>query len=415
MPKLLGFKIQNYRGLKDISVGQVGFNEGTPLPPLAVFIGRNGSGKSTLLDAFGFLSDCLREGVQSACDKPNRGGFQNLRTRGFRGPISFSIYFRQSETERPITYEVSINEDRNGVPGVVKEVLRQRRAGQKYGQPFPFLYVEEGVGKVWSGKTELSSDEVPTIPKKNEKSDRRIIELSNVNQLAIGSLGQLKEHPRISKFREFMSDWYLSYFVPDAARTLSPSGAQKYIDRSGSNVANVLQFLFRNHKKELEKLSSVLSKQIPGVEKIGFEETQDRRILVRFNEAGFQDPTYQMNMSDGTLKLFAYLLMLYSPERHSLIGIEEPENGLYHKAQEELGRIMTQTAYDTANMSQTIITTHSPYFVGSLQPESVWILKKGTKGLVQAQKCTEIRGVEQLIAQGLPLGNLWYSNHLDEE
>ncbi|HVR07492.1 MAG TPA: AAA family ATPase, partial [Thermoanaerobaculia bacterium] len=82
-------KIQNYRSLANVSLGQIGYGREEQLPSLSCFIGPNGCGKSTLLDAFGFMADCLREGVEAACDKPQRGGFSKLRTQGKVDAIRF--------------------------------------------------------------------------------------------------------------------------------------------------------------------------------------------------------------------------------------------------------------------------------------------------------------------------------------
>ena len=60
------------------------------------------------------------------------------------------------------------------------------------------------------------------------------------------------------------------------------------------------------------------------------------RLLLRFNDRGFEDPFYAQQMSDGTLKLFAYLLLMEDPNPPPFICIEEPENGLYHKLLEVL-------------------------------------------------------------------------------
>ena len=43
-----------------------------------------------------------------------------------------------------------------------------------------------------------------------------IIELQDKRKLGIATLGALKQHPRISSFRQFIEGWYLSYFTPDA-------------------------------------------------------------------------------------------------------------------------------------------------------------------------------------------------------
>ena len=61
MAKIEGFRIKNFRALKDITLGRLwNQQKNEPLTPLTAVIGKNGVGKSTIFDAFGFLSDCLR-------------------------------------------------------------------------------------------------------------------------------------------------------------------------------------------------------------------------------------------------------------------------------------------------------------------------------------------------------------------
>jgi len=76
MAKIEGLKIKNFKVLKEITLGRL-WNEQTskPLSPMTAVIGKNGVGKSTLFDAFGFLADCLKVGVEEACDLRERGGF----------------------------------------------------------------------------------------------------------------------------------------------------------------------------------------------------------------------------------------------------------------------------------------------------------------------------------------------------
>jgi AAA15 family ATPase/GTPase len=112
LPLLEGIGIENYRGLKDVSFGKTFENrEAIPLPRLMAFIGPNGSGKSSLMDAFGFIGDCLRSGVEEACEQPHRGGFARLRTRGVEEAIRFELYYRQESSARPISYTLAIKLD----------------------------------------------------------------------------------------------------------------------------------------------------------------------------------------------------------------------------------------------------------------------------------------------------------------
>ena len=79
-----------------------------------------------------------------------------------------------------------------------------------------------------------------------------------------------------------------------------------------------------------------IAEKIPGIHKIDTERTNDGRLLLRFNDKGFQEPFYAQQVSDGTLKVFAYLLLLEDPTPPPFLCIEEPENGLYHKLLETL-------------------------------------------------------------------------------
>lgn len=147
-----GFRVQNYRALRDITLGRLSGGEGEPLTPFTAVIGRNGVGKSSLFDAFGFVADCLATDVETACDMKQRGGFERLRTKGMDQPIRFEIYYREAANERPITYELSIDLDQRGRPFVQSEWLKQRRKGQKHGRPYPFLRLDHGKGLVWAGE-----------------------------------------------------------------------------------------------------------------------------------------------------------------------------------------------------------------------------------------------------------------------
>ena len=118
-------------------------------------------------------------------------------------------------------------------------------------------------------------------------------------------------------------------------------------------------------------------------------------------------------MSDGTLKVFAYLLLMEDPEPPPFIGIEEPENGLYHKLLEALAREFRSHATGKKGAPQIFITTHQPYFVDALSPKEVWILEKDAAGYSTLRRAADIELVRNMVAQGLPLGDLGCSDYLD--
>ena len=118
-------------------------------------------------------------------------------------------------------------------------------------------------------------------------------------------------------------------------------------------------------------------------------------------------------MSDGTLKLFAYLLLLEDPTPPPFLCIEEPENGLYHKLLETLTREFRDHAARHQGGSQVFITTHQPYLVDALDVNEVWILEKGADGFSTIRRASDDPLVKNLVEEELPLGGLWFSDYLD--
>lgn len=427
MARIEGFRIKNFRSLRDITLGKLwNLQNAKPLTPMTAVIGKNGVGKSSLFDAFGFLADCLRVGVEEACDLRGRGGFQRIRSQGENGLIEFAVYYKEDGNARPITYEMAVGVDTKDRPYVQKERLRQRRKDQKHGWPFSFLLMNDGKGIAWKGNEggrQIKEDEqvdlpglVESIKKGNDKAESKeteIVELEDKRKLGIATLGSLKQHPRISAFRRFIEGWYLSYFAPDAARSLPLAGPQKHLNIHGDNLSNVVQYMEREHPKKFQSILDRITSKIPGINKIDTDKTADGRLLLRFNDKGFKDPFYSQQMSDGTLKVFAYLLMLEDPSPPPFLCIEEPENGLYHKLLEALAKEFRTHATGQKGGSQIFITTHQPYFVDALLPEEVWILEKDNNGFSTIKRASDDKTVNNMVAEGLPLGGLWYSDYLD--
>lgn len=424
MAKIEGFRVRNFSVLKDVTLGRLWNQQhDQPLTAITAVIGKNGVGKSALFDAFGFLADALRLGVEEAGDARGRGGFERMRTQGKTGPIEFEIYYRERGNARPITYEIAIEADGFGRPYVLRERLRQRRRNQRDGRPFSFLWLEKGTGIAWKGEREgrqideeMEQLEISTFIESmtsEESSATEIIELEDRRRLGIATLGALKQHPRISAFRQFIEGWYLSYFTPDAARSLPLAGPQQHLNVHGDNLGNVVQFMQREHPLRFQAILKKITTKIPGIDQIDTEKTSDGRLLLRFNDKSFSEPFYAQQMSDGTLKLFAYLLLLEDPAPPLFLCIEEPENGLYHKLLETLANEFREHASGRRGGSQVFVTTHQPYFVNALDPQEVWILDKGPDGLATIRRASDEPIVNNMAAEGLPLGSLWYSDYLD--
>ncbi|MFN7920485.1 MAG: AAA family ATPase [Bryobacteraceae bacterium] len=396
MPRILGFRVQNYRVLRDVTIGHTQRRpDSAALTPLAAVIGKNGTGKSTLFDALGFLKDCLDHGVEAACEMKSRGGFGKLRSAGTAEPVSLAVSFAQSERSRPFLYQIMVTLDQAGRPFVALEQLAQHLAGERFRL---LLHRVEGHTSAWLG----------------QKDRRSQVRLADSRRLGIAALGLLRDHPEIAKFRRYLEGWHLSYFTPDAARSLSMAGPQKHLNVHGDNLGNVVEFMQRQHPDRFKGILSRIAKRIPGIKKIDTKRTDDGRLLLRFNDRGFEDPFYAQQVSDGTLKVFAYLLLLEDPDPPSFLCIEEPENGLYHRLLETLAREFREHSANKGG-PQIFVTTHQPYFVDALDPSEVWLLEKGKDGFATIRRAADDPVVAGLAKEGVPLGSLWYSQYLDKD
>lgn len=384
VPRIEELSVKNFRALKDIQLKKI--------TPFTVFLGPNGSGKSTVFDVFAFLSECFSVGLRKAWDK--RGRFKELRSRGSDGPIVFELKYREKPNSPLITYHLSIEEGLKG-PFVKEEWLQWRR--KQRGQPFKFLDFKEGSGRVVTG-------EMP------DEQDERIEErLDSSEMIATNTLGQLAKNPRVSALRRFITGWYLSYLTADNTRTVPESGPQERLSATGDNLPNVIQYLREQHEKRLEDILITLSRRVPRLEKVDAELMPDGRLLLQIKDAPFEKPIMAKFASDGTLKMLAYLTVLYDPEPPQLVGIEEPENHLHPRLLPELA----EECRNASEHTQLMVTTHSPFFVNGLKAEELWVLYRDRNGYTQAKRASDMRGVKEFMNEGALLGELWMEGHFE--
>ena len=384
IPRIEYLKVQNYRALHNLELKN--------LTPLTVFLGPNGSGKSTIFDVFAFLSECFTESLRKAWDR--RGRFRELRTRDSEGCIIIELKYRETSDSSLITYHLAIDEENNR-PFIAEEWLHWRRG--QYGKPFRFLDFKKGEGQVISGESP------------DEEGERITEQLASSELLAVNTLGQFTKHPRVSALRRFITGWYLSYLTADHTRGLPEAGAQERLSPTGDNLPNVIQYLKEQHPQRLEQILKTLSVRIPRLEKVEASIMQDGRLLLEIKDAPFSHPILAKFASDGTLKLLAYLIVLFDPNPPQLVGIEEPENHLHPRLLPQLAEECRSASANT----QLMVTTHSPFFVDSLKPEELWVLYRDEKGFTQAKRTADMQGVKQFMEHGALLGSLWMEDFFD--
>jgi predicted ATPase len=371
-------RVENYRALKSIELKDI--------TPLTVLLGPNGSGKSTVFDVFNFLSECFQFGLRHAWDR--RGRARELKTRGQDGPIVVELKYRERPGQPIITYHLALDELGRG-PVVVEEWLQWKRGS--HGRPFRFLEYHQGQGSATSG-------DMP------DQDDRRIpTPLRSADLIAVNTLGQFAEHPRVAALREFITDWYVSYLSIDDTRGQPEAGPQERLSKTGDNLPNVIQFLKEQHSKRLDQIFKTLQRRVPRLERVDADPMPDGRLLLQIKDAPFERPVLSRFASDGTLKMLAYLIVLYNPEPPRFIGIEEPENFLHPRLLPELA----EECRAASERSQLLVTTHSPFFLNGIRPKEIRVLHRDESGYTQAVRASDIQGITEFVNSGASMGHLW--------
>ena len=364
---------------------------------MCVFLGANGSGKSTLFEVFGFLSDALKSNVKTALNK--RGGFKEVYSRNGSGDIEIEIKFRNPESEgkkQPlITYELSVGQNAMNQPIVTSEILSYRRG--QWGRPYRFLEFSHGKGNAIINENEFESAKQEFEEKREEQT------LDSPDILAIKGLGQFQKFQAINSFRRLLDNWYVSNFQIQAAQNIEDTGLSEHLSTSGDNLAQVTKFIYENYPSTFQSILDKMKQRVPGIDKVEATETIDGRIVLQFSDGSFKDPFISRFVSDGTIKMFAYLVLLNDPKPHPLLCIEEPENYLHPELLLELAEEFREYAN---RGGQVFISSHSPDFVSALElDELFWLCKE--RGYTIIKRAKDDEAIKNLYIEGDKLGYLW--------
>ena len=374
-------EIRNYRAFKSAVFSDVS--------QLSVLIGANGSGKSTFFDVILFLKDALQGTVKSAVTR--RGGFREIVSRGQHGPISITIKFR-TKNRRLATYILEISHH-DGQVFIEKEILRYRRGSR--GRPWHFVDFSNGKG--------LAITNESVYGQAGAQEEREEFELGDPSTLAIKGLGQFAGFPIVSEFRNMIEHWHISNFHISEARKISDFGYSEHLSSSGDNIAQAAKFMYDNHRGNFNKILDNLRNRVPGVQNVEARTTEDGRLILRFQDEFFSDPFVTKYVSDGTIKMFAYLILLNDPNPHPLLAIEEPENQLYPSLLEPL--IEEFRGY-AASGGQVFVSTHSSEFLSGADLSEIYVLKK-VKGFSSVYRPKDSNEIRSLIALGERPSSLW--------
>ena len=383
---------KGYKSLDDVEVR---------LPPLAVLFGPNAAGKSNFLDALQLLSKLgTSRTLKEAFDPPYRGkplesftvgeggirglvererlvfsieadlhlsdavvGSVNRQIRDMRRPSGDATSAQAGKAparvrERDLRYRIEIEMlPGSGVLRVTDEYLAALNAnGEPTGKRRPF--VERQGEKI---HLRLEGQAHPTY------YDRYL-------DHAILSMPHYPPHyPHLVAARRELESWLFFYFEPrERMRATNPIKEVRHIGLMGEELAAFFRTLKALEPRQFEAVEKALRAVLPDVDGIEVEVSDLGEVELRLGENGVAIPARVL--SEGTLRILGLLALAGVGETPSLVGFEEPENGVHPGRIRLIADLLKTRA--SLGQAQYIVTTHSPFLADLLPDESLFAVRR---------------------------------------
>ena len=332
--------LKNYKSIANGSV---------KLGPLNFLVGPNGAGKSNFLDALRFVTESLNTSLDHALRE--RGGIGEVRRRSSGHPTHFGIRLEYALPEGKLGYYAfRIGARPEGGFQVQQEECR----------------VEGPVAlDCWFYKVE-SGVVVDSNPK--------IVPAAKSDRLFLVAASGLPEFRELYDALSHMGFYNLN---PDVIRDFQTPDAGEVLRRDGGNLTSVLNVMGKKHPEAKDRVIEFLAEVVPGVQDVSVSQFQKKEALEFKQRVGTSEAPWDFlgeNMSDGTLRALGVLTALFQSvnggaKRVSLVGIEEPEVGVHPGA----AGVLRDAMRTAAQMTQVIITTHSPDLLDDKDISDDWV------------------------------------------
>lgn len=410
MGLLEGFWIRNYKSMRQVGIG-TGFPQFVyiddetnvlpyPLDAVTVFAGASGSGKSTIFDAFSFVSDCYHHGIDFACLK--RGGYDAIYSQGGKGALSFGFHLRRREDKRAATYAVSIGCAKNKAPFIESELLAYRHGKEST----PIFFLQNGVKSI---RYLAPHEHLGTV-------DLTKIEFTDYKHLGLAALEVHPGFPVLASFRHLFETWVLSDFTPDPARGLDLSLPKRQESPRGVNLFGVVRYILHQYGNKVDSILQRAASILPNVDRIEIDHSVEDKPLVLFHTTGASEPIPITLLSEATIRLFTYALLLEEDVPAPMIALEEPENGLDRLHCWKLSEVIKQ--FDSLQAkdvnSQLFLSTHHPGFADVLDPAQVWVLERDREGFTIVERAADSIPIEQMLTARDTLGPRWFGDRFEQ-
>lgn len=375
-------KIQGYKSLTDVEV---------QLQPLSVLFGPNASGKSNFLDALQLLSRIANsQTLNEAFDPPYRG--TSLESFTF-GPNGIQGLLAQEKAFFSIEVDIELSQV------VIQAVNRQiQETGDiEKGSPLHEKYLRYRI-------------EIETVPKAG------ILRVLHESLTALNAEGTLKKqaplllleyrenrshrqymegqrpaifdhyldysilskrynpyfHSHLVAMREELAGWLFLYLEPrERMRTPTPVKEVRHIGLMGEELDAFLNTLRAVNEPQFSAIEKALHMVVRSI--TGIDVSVNNYGLIELRLMQEQMPIPVSVVSEGTLRVLGLLALTGIKERPTLLGIEEPENGVHPGRLDLIASFLETRA---RRNTQVIVSTHSPVLVDLIPRQSLYVCRK---------------------------------------
>jgi predicted ATPase len=362
-------RVQHYKSLFDTEVD---------LEPLTVFIGPNGSGKSNICEALFVLSDFLQKLILNTSSPEVIPFFTQSLITANQKPQNFKSKFWQGKQDY-MFFEVSslaIRESQEVISGISVHIDYPQRIVTINSQ----YYVNTS-----------------SVQNRYTQDLRNFLVSQNYLDSPLD-----KALKKVSVYD----------FAPISLSNNIPSTAG--MDKTGQGIVDALADILLSNRKSFDELEERLTRLVPNIQRISLLRQEDRTFLLELIDRYSEHHIPASDISDGTLRILAFLTALYQENTPSIICFEEIENGVHpwllHKMMELLQIISTEGI--TGKPVQVLITTHSPVLLNYVEPHQVRAVELDNEGKTQihALPIDSERFQKALEAYDGALGELWFTN-----
>jgi len=400
-------KIEGFKSLRSVEVH---------LQPLSVLFGPNAAGKSNLLDALLLLARIVQSKTLSDAFLPPfrgkpleaftfpKGGLEEL-LKHESATFSIEVDVALSETTIQATEkaieELSAGSSRQTQkPHISEPDLRYR------------LTVEI---RPRSGVLRIADEELCALTKDGEPTRKRNPFLSRegdrlhlrmerqahpryyeryLDHSVLSLPHYAPHHPHLAAFKRELENWRFFYFEPrEQMRAPTPVQETHEIGLTGNALAAFLYTLRAENPKQFDALVRALRGIVPFVDNIEVRVNKYGEVELDIGEG--ERRISARTMSEGTLRVLGLLALGSMSPPPTLIGFEEPENGV-HPARIRLLGEMLHSRTRRGN-TQMIVTTHSPTLLDHVEPSSLFVCTRGEDGATSIRPLRETPERDQFL------------------